>query len=299
MKVCNQIKVLITGSSGFIGSRLLEVYDRLEFDLIPVSLQKTNIGDIDFEGVDAVVHLAGLAEQKNTTSENELMQVNTDLTCKLAEAAKKYDVKHFIFMSSIKVYGDSYSLVDEETLCLPKNDIYGKSKLLAEKRLVELSNANFTVSILRSPVVYGPNVKGNILRLLKLSDSGFPLPLGSIDNRRSMVFVDNLVEFVFKLLRNPSNNILMISDLKPISTTYLISTIRKFLGRKPRLWKIPDIFLSILKKISPAIYSRLFKSLEVQTEYSYTIVGYKPKYSFEEGIKITTDWYKSIDTSQK
>lgn len=297
--MCSQIKVLVTGASGFIGSRLVELCDKSMFEFILISLKNIDVEDIDFEGVDSVIHLAGLAEKKNRTSEADIIRVNTDLTCKLAQAAKQGSVKHFIFMSSVKACGNGLNVIDENTQCSSENDIYGRSKLLAEENLVELSDSDFCVSILRPPIVYGPNVKGNILRLLKLSDSDYLLPFGSIDNKRSMVFIDNLIDFIFKLLKKPLNGVLLVSDPNSASTTYLITTIRMYLGRKSRLLKMPVIFLLVLRKVSPSIYNRLFESLEVNSECSFNEIEFTPKYSFEEGMRITVDWYKSLSIDEK
>lgn len=293
-----RMKIIVTGISGFIGSRFLELCDCSEFEIVPVSLRNIDISNIDFEGINAIVHLAGLAEQKKTTLESDIIQVNTNVTIELARAAKQAGVNHFVFMSSIKVYGDNHTTINEKTICQPGDDVYGKSKLMAEEKLLQLSDIDFVVSILRSPVVYGPNVKGNILRLLKLSDSSLFLPFGGINNKRSMVFVDNVVEFIFRLLKKPLNDVFLVADSKPVSTTEMVLTIRQNLGLKSRLWEIPNFFLKVLKKLSASVYSRLFESMEVNPDWSFAMTGYSPNYSFEEGMKITVDWYKSIKSKE-
>lgn len=201
-----KLKIALTGAGGFIGKRFLQ-YNKDKFDLVPVSLRETNVEDINLADTDVIVHLAGKAHDMNPVPDQVFYQVNYTLTKQLAEKARLQGVTHFIYVSSTKVYGDEANgVLNERSHCLP-TDAYGKSKLQAEEMVRHLSNTRFKVAVIRPPLVYGPGVKGNMIRLLDLANRNLPLPFGNTRNARSMVFVDNLVELINVIIRRQATGI--------------------------------------------------------------------------------------------
>ena len=162
---------MITGASGFVGSNFIKKY-REKYNIIPVCLIEKKPEELDYTGVDCILHLAALVHQMNGAPEEKYYDINTELTRKLVTKAKDSGVRHFVFYSTIKVYGYDGDLYDhnlklnEETPCRPK-DPYGASKYEAEKLLKDLIDENFKVAIIRPPMIYGPGVKGNMQSLIK------------------------------------------------------------------------------------------------------------------------------------
>jgi nucleoside-diphosphate-sugar epimerase len=285
--------ILLTGATGFVGLRYVE-YNKDIYNIRPLSLQKTKVADVDFSNIDAIVHLAGMAHQMQKIDPQIYFDVNFDLTKALAIEAKAAGVKHFIFVSTIKVFGEHHTTVlNEKSPCEPINDPYGQSKLDAEEFLKTLEDDNFTVAIVRPPLIYGPNVKGNLIRFLKLADTNYPLPFKGIDNRRTMVFLDNLIELLNTIVDKKSSGLYLASDNQPISTTYLISEMRKQMGKSPNLFAIPSLFTSILSKVKPEFALRLYGSLEMDATESNKKINFTPPYSIEQGIKTMVQWYKT------
>ena len=287
--------ILLTGSSGFLGSRFLQKSAFRE-QATPVSLQKTSVSEIDFEGVTTVLHCAGIAHRMEKTDEKLYFEVNRDLTLALAKASKAAGVKHFIFLSTIKVFGLDSSdnliqgnLSPSSFFLPPHADAYGLSKLEAETGLKELEDKNFKVSIIRPPLIYGPGVKGNLLKLMQAIQGSGPLPLGGIDNRRSMIFVDNLIALIDCLIRKGENITITPSDQPAISTSELAKRLANTINPSKKILSIPVFLRPIIKMLKPAFYSRLFRSLEVAPHPELKELGYTQPYTIEEGLKIMAE----------
>lgn len=267
------MKILLTGASGFIGSRLQEVWKN-PAELVPVSLRNGdgNLASINWTEIKAVIHLGGLAHQTGSIREEEFIQANETLTKQLAHASKQNGVSTFIFLSTIKVFGNHIDTIPKANT--PKaDDAYGQSKFNAELALQEISDQNFQVAIIRPPLVVGPRVKGNLQSLMKLLKKPIPLPLGGIHNRRSMLSLDGLIQVIQDLAVKPKNGIFHVSN-QPISTTDLAETIRSTMGFKsPRLFVLPSFIRKIIRSLNPAMYQRLFGDLvvekpDINTEHS-------------------------------
>jgi len=287
------LRIGITGSTGFVGKRML-AYDAHRYELIPLTIRDVDIPGISLAGLDAIVHLAGKAHQMEPIADEVYFQVNYELTRQLAIAAKEQGVPHFIYISSTKVYGDEAEQeLNEYTACVP-TDPYGKSKRDAELFLLGMQLPAFAVAILRPPVVYGPEVKGNIIRLLKLADTAYPLPFGEAGNLRSMVFVDNLVELINTIIDQKASGIFLAGDQKPLSTNQLISGMRQALGRPNRLVAIPLVFRKMVKKVRPALYARLFGSFLVNPADTNQRLKFVPPFTSVEGIGKMVAWYKDL-----
>lgn len=276
------MKILLTGSSGFIGSFFVNNY-RDKYDIQTFSFLNEDINMLDCKGVDIVLHLSALVHQMKRASKEVYEKVNVDNTIKLAQKAKTEGVKHFIFMSTVKVYGEeTNSVYTENTSCNPCDD-YGKSKLKAEQLLLKLGDNNFKVSIIRTPIVYGKGVKANIKALVSLVNKVSILPFSGIYNRRSMVYIGNLCHLVDTVIQQEKKGIFLASDDKALSTTELINLIALKLNKDIKLIKLP-FFDVVLKFVKPAFYKRLYCSLEVNNERTKEILNLKNPYTVEEGI---------------
>jgi nucleoside-diphosphate-sugar epimerase len=286
-------KILLTGATGFVGQRYIE-YCKDKYKIQCVSLQKESISNLSFNHINTIVHLAGKAHQMQKIDDQIYFDVNYTLTKELADAAKAAGVKHFIFISTIKVFGEhQQGVLNEKSPCLPQNDPYGESKLQAEKYLQSIEDDSFIVSIIRPPLIYGPGVKGNLIRFLELGNKPYPLPFKNLKNRRTMVFLDNFIELINRIIDTKQSGIFLASDESPISTEKLITEIRINLGKKPNLFETPDFMKRMLGLVKPEFALRLFGSLEMDTSDSFKRLDFKPPYSIEFGIKSMTDWYKS------
>lgn len=287
----NRPRILLTGATGFVGLRYIE-YNKKKYDIQCVSLRSTKVSDIDFSGVDSIVHLAGMAHQMKKVEDKLYFDVNYKLTRELADFAKETGVRHFVFVSTIKVFGEHHrGVLNEDTRCEPINDPYGASKLKAEKYLESIANDSFKVALVRPPLIYGPRVKGNLIRFLRLADSNYFLPFGKINNRRTMIFIDNFVSLLNRIVDTKATGIVLAGDDQPISTTKLISLMRGNMGRKNRLVKVPKIFVKVLGMVRPELAIRLYRDLEMDTSVSYNNLSFSPPYTIEEGVNSMVGWY--------
>lgn len=277
------MKLLVTGSSGYLGSSFIKQYqDKYQFDTFSLLAQK--IEDINFNGVDVVLHCAALVHQKVESSYKKYHEINVEYPVKLAKLAKQNNVKQFVFISTIAVYGEELETLDENTTNKPITS-YGKSKLEAEKQLLELNDDTFIVSIIRPPMVYGKDAPGNIESLVKLVKKVPIIPLGRINNKRSFVFVGNLCYLVDTVIEQEKSGVFLASDDEPISTTRLIELIAKEINKKVYLIKIP-FFEALLKLFKPSFHKRLYGTLEVDNTLTNERLNLKNPYSVEEGIKL-------------
>jgi UDP-glucose 4-epimerase len=284
------MQILVTGSSGFVGSRLLKSSE-FKNQVQTVSLQQAAPSQIDFSGIQTIIHLAGIAHRMEPTPDELYFSINHELTLQFATAAKNAGVKHFIFLSTIKVYGDEQlqtQEISESTPCHP-NDAYGGSKMKAEQDLRLLEDENFEVSIIRPPLIVGPDAKGNLLALMKLAQKPLPLPFGNIPNERAMIHLDNLIAFIRHLVNQPTSGIFLINENQPLSTTELIAEIRKSMGYN-RSWliSIPGFFRSLLARFKPELHHRLFGSIQIKCTQSFERTGFTLPFELTEGIQLMT-----------
>ncbi len=276
------IKLLITGSSGFIGNYFINKYSN-NYAINTFSFLKNEFNSLDLNTTNTILHLSALVHQMGGVDKEEYEKVNVTQTLELAKKAKESGVEHFIFMSSVKVYGEESSGVySEKTECYPQDE-YGVSKLKAEEELLKLEDENFRVSIIRTPIVYGYGVKANIKNLVSLVDKIAVLPFGVIENKRSMVYIGNLCHLADTIVNKKKSGIFLASDNEPLSTTKLIKLIAKELDKKVYLLTIP-LFPWFLKTLKPSFYKRLYESLEVDNSNTKKSLEMLNIYSVEEGI---------------
>ncbi|MEZ9576834.1 MULTISPECIES: UDP-glucose 4-epimerase family protein [unclassified Vibrio] len=310
------MNILVTGSSGFIGSRVMALARERGWGCIPVvrkqrerlansfvvsSINSSTDWSNAFDGVDCVVHCAARVHQMDGSVHGALAayrETNTLGTLALARQAANAGVKRFIFVSSINVNGDfseSKCPFEPDLNYLPKAP-YAMSKYEVELGLVELSKeVDLEVVIIRPPLVYGPGVKANFLSMMRLIDKGIPLPFGAIKNQRSLVYLDNLSDLIVTVCEHPlaPGHTFLVSDDHDVSTTQLMRTIAVSMGKAPRLLPIPMSWIqagsSALKK--KHIAQRICGNLQVEIGLTKELLGWKPPVSFEQGIKRTVEAY--------
>lgn len=309
--------VAVTGASGFIGTALCQYLSDRGFNVRTIvrhaesGSQAIAVGDVGpntdwsvaLDGVECVVHCAGRAHVLKDTSENPLQEfrrVNRDGTLQLARSAAKAGVKRLVFLSSVGVIGaaqNNAEVFDIDTEPRPEWD-YAVSKWEAEQALNSLAQkAGLEVVNVRPPMVYGPDVPANFLRLIKIVDLGLPLPLGAINNRRSMIALANLLSFIEECILNEkaANKTFFVSDGKDLSTPEIIRLIAKTLGKRTLLVPIPVFFLRFIGKLvgRSEDVDRLSGNLQIDTSHTRSTLGWTPPVSVEHGISETVKWYKT------
>lgn len=286
------VKVLITGANSFVGTnfRKFSKFQNIE----EISLHKNNPEDIDYSKYDVVLHLAAIVHQSKKISESEYFNINRDLCLRTAESAKKAGIKQFIFLSSLKVYGEyilDSELRNEDSRCFP-DDAYGRSKYEAEIGLKKLEDVDFTISIIRPPVVYGEGVGANMISIVKLIESFPLLPLGNINNKRNFIYSENLVGFIDRIIEKKASGVFIAKDDGYLSTSELVRYLSKYLHRKVTLFKLPGILVRICTYFMPDIFERLVGSLEFDNNKTKKELDYTPPYSSEEGMEKWLNNYK-------
>jgi UDP-glucose 4-epimerase len=275
--------VLLTGASGFIGSYFKNKYSE-KYNIKTFSFLNDSLKELSLSNIDTIIHLSALVHQMGGASKEEYEKVNVTQTLMLAKKAQEMGVNHFIFMSTVKVYGEeSDILYTEKSDCNPQDD-YGKSKLKAELELQKLEDNDFKVSIIRTPIVYGYGVKANMRNLINLVNKVSILPFGKIENRRNFVYIGNLIDLLDIIIEKKKSGIFLASDDMSISTTRLINLISKELDKKLYLIKIP-FFEMLLKILKPNLHKRLYRNLEIDNTITKESLNFKNKYTVEDGIK--------------
>lgn len=276
------MKILLTGARGFIGSYFQKNY-ALNYQCKTFSLSSDKLVELILDDVEVIIHLAAVVHQPYARKE-EYVHVNVQKTLELAQKAKEYGVKQFIFISSIAVYDSSLTLLKEDSLLNPST-LYGQSKLEAENKLLALEDESFKVAIIRPPMVYGANAPGNIRSLTKLVDKIPILPFGNIDNKRSFVYVGNLCAMIDCIIQRKSSGIFLASDDVALSTTRLIELIAKAKNTKIYLLHV-KFFATLIHWFKPSLYRRLFESLEIDNTQTKYILDFKNPYSVEDGVQM-------------
>jgi len=255
------MKVFVTGAGGFIGGHLCAEL-----------AARGHARAASMQGAEAVVHLANIAHSR--APESELQRVNVDGTLERAREAAQSGARRFVYLSSALAAGAA--------------DRYGRSKLAAEQGLAQLRGIE--VVVLRPPLVYGPGVKANFLALMRAVGRGVPLPLASVDNRRSLVYVGNLVDAVIRCLESPqaAGKTLGVTDGASVSMPELCRRLGDALGRPARLFPFPPALLVRLP-----VLRKVVQSLEVDDSILRQALGWHAPFTFEEGLRRTALWYRS------
>jgi len=283
------MRVLVTGADGFIGRALARVLRARGIAWKPAS--RSTVGEIGpetdwctvLQGCDRIVHLANVAHARGI-SEARLRTVNVEGTRRLAEQSAASGVDRFVYLSSAKA--------------ATPDDGYSAAKQAAEQALACV--AGLARVVLRPPLVYGPGVKANFLALLRAVDGGWPLPLASVRNRRSLVYVGNLVDAIIRCLEAPEAvaRTYFVTDGEPVSTPQLVRTLASQLGRPAHLFALPTALLEAAGTLVGRndTVRRLTRSLEVDDSAIRRELGWAPPFTFEEGIRLTCEWYRTQRT---
>jgi nucleoside-diphosphate-sugar epimerase len=278
-------RILITGAQSFIGTNFRN-YSKNKINR-EISLKENNPEDIDFAEVDVILHLAAIVHQTRRIKTEEYFLINRDLCFKIAKLAKQAGVKQFIFLSSVKVYGQFLSGSEswkEDSKCFPV-DAYGQSKYEAELELKKLESPDFIISIVRTPIVYGSGVKANISNLIRLIQFFKVLPFGQIKNQRNFTYIENLIAFIDRIIEKRISGTFIAMDDKSLSSSELVTLIAKYLNRKLCLFKLPAIFIKAGEFILPGQFKPIFGSIKLDNSKTKELLDFHPPFTIEDGIK--------------
>lgn len=312
------MNILLTGATGFIGRALVDELTAAEHnitvlardcqtrrlpdnakqilfaDLTKISNEE-NVFDTTMKDMDVVIHAAArvhVMKDKVEDPLSEFRKVNTQATLSLARHAAKAGVKRFIFLSTVKVNGESTTSRSPLTEDKSPNptDSYAISKMEAEQGLMEIAkDTEMEVVIIRLPLIYGPGVKGNFASMMKWVRRGVPFPFGNVNNKRSLLALDNLTSFIIHCLDHPkaANEVFLLSDGQDVSTTELIRKLASAQGVKPRLLSIPVSWLIFIARVlgKRAVAERLLGSLEVNSHKARELLEWTPVVTMDEQLK--------------
>ncbi len=316
-------KIMVTGPTGFIGRKLCANLRGYGYRVMGALHRRPDggsqldnsdelvvVGNIDamtqwsqaLSEVDSVIHLAArvhVMRERATDSLAAYRATNTLGTINLARSAAAAGVRRMVFVSTIKVNGESTEDKPfKETDAPCPVDAYAISKWEAEQAILQIGReTGLEVVIVRPPLVYGPGVKGNYLRLLHMVNRGLPMPFGACHNKRSLVFLENFVDLLTHCLSQTeaSGQIFLVSDGEDLSTPELVARLAKALDKSPRLIPIPPAWLEIAAKLigKPGLYDRLCGSLQLDIDHTRKTLKWTPPVSVDEGIHRTARWYLS------
>jgi nucleoside-diphosphate-sugar epimerase len=311
------LRVAVTGARGFVGSHLSDMLRARGHEVVGLTRDADGASVTDeftairsyadepslktaLQGVDAVVHLAARVHVMRENAADpaaEFNKANVDSTRALARVLAEAGGGHLILMSSIKVFGDSgVAFIDRNTKPAP-SDPYGRSKYDAEQVLGEFTDGGLRWTVIRPPLVYGAGVGGNFRRLLSLArlSSRVPLPLGGIRNARSLVYVGNLCDLVIHSLESDRahGQRLLVSDGAPVSTTELIRRLAAAMDRRALLVPVPTGLLRAAGAVTGrgAEVGRMVDSLEADVSETTDLVGWRPRFTLDEGLRETVRWW--------
>ena len=314
------MRVLVTGATGFIGRALCPALVAVGHKVAAVVRNSGNPGiperatvhvipdigpetewDQALSGMDAVIHLAARAHVMEGHARDpmgEFNRINAEGTGRLARAAAKVGIGRFVYLSTVKVMGERSAAPFRETDAPRPEDAYGKSKLAGEQALAEAAaDTGLELVILRPPLVYGPGVKGNFLALMKLCQAAAPLPFSTVDNRRSVIYLGNLVDAIIRCLTadGAAGETYFVRDDEDVSTPGLIRNVAAALGRPARLFPAPRGFLWLAGAITgkTQAISTLLSDLQVDDEKIRRQLGWTPSLNMLQGLKETAAWFSA------
>lgn len=298
--------VLVTGASGFVGRHLVRALEQNGHVVrksgrshategwVQADLEDENVDwSSALEAIDTVVHLAALVHVLDSaarTDEASFLRTNMGGTLRLARAAQAAGVRQFVFVSTVKVHGEGQDYPYTEASPFHPSDAYARSKLAAEVMLEALAaDQSMALTILRPPLIYGPGVGANFASLVRLAASGLPLPLGTAQNRRSLIYVGNLADAIVRALEQRVAGRFLIADEPSVSTGQMITAIRIALERPNRLFPFPSPILRTALKLvgMRSVSDRLLQSLELNPAPFKRASGWRSVIAFDDAIKQT------------
>lgn len=312
--------ILVTGATGFVGrflcARLLSEGHAVRGTILASESPSVLVAEVEqvtveplgadtpwgqaVAGIDTIIHLAArvhIMDDQASDPLSEFRSVNTEGTARLAREAARAGVKRLVFISSIKVNGEETSVPYTEDAEAQPTDPYGISKWEAEQRLRQIeSETGLEVVVVRPTLVYGPGVKANFLNMMRIVRRGIPLPLASIVNRRSMIYVGNLVDALAVCAVHPAaaGKTYLGSDGEDVSTPELIRRTARALGVPARLFPVPVSFIHLAGVVTGkrAAVNRLTGSLVVDCSKIRRELDWTPPYTMAEGLRATAEWFQ-------
>ena len=299
--------VLVTGAAGFVGAAAVNAFHAAGWDVRAAARNAASVAGVDWRsvgdigspeawrgvtrGVSCVVHAAArvhIARDSAADSLAAFRAINVEATRRLALQAENDGVSRFVYVSSIGVNGTrTEGRAFTEADAPQPHNAYSLSKLEAEQALLDIARkSTMTVAIVRPPLVYGPRAPGNFTLLARWIARGLPLPLGRVtDNRRSLVFVDNLADALVRCASHPraANRVFLVADREAVSAAELVERMSRAMGRAPRLWNVPPGLLAAGAKASGAL-RHLLDSLEVDTSLIRETLDWSPPFTLEQGL---------------
>ena len=268
--------ILITGKNSYIGTSLEKWLMREpdQYKVDTVDMKDESWKEKDFSQYDVLIHVAGIAHIKETSDDQDLYyKVNRDLAYETAQKAKEDGVEQFIFLSSMSVYGIENGVIDKNTPLKP-NSAYGKSKIEAEDLINKLQDDSFTIATLRPPMVYGKGCRGNYPRLAKLVLKTPIFP--KVDNKRSMIYIDNLSEFMKQLIDNRSGGLFFPQNADHVNTSEMVKSIAESHGKK--IW-MTKLFNPLLRLLNVNTVNKVFGTLVYEMsmsdyDFDYRVCGF-------------------------
>jgi len=325
-------RVLVTGADGFVGRyvcrkliasgfiphagvRTLQLWPELQ-RVVPGLTDHSLLGDLGanpdlrgpLAGVSAVVHLAARVHVMRESAGDPLQEyrrVNVDGTKSIALAAVAAGIRRFILVSTVKVQGEStFGEPFREDMTPHPEDAYSVSKWEAEEALRCLaSESGLEVVIVRPPLVYGPGVRGNFLRLLRLVDRALPLPWPKKGNRRSMIGAENLADFLVRCVDHPkaAGKSFLVKDSEDISTRELITRLARFLARPSRLVPVPEALIRLAARMTfkEEAINRVLDSLVIDSRSAQLDLQWAPPVPLDDGLAATARWYRELTVAER
>lgn len=307
------LKILVTGADGFVGRGVCDLLAQRGYTLVravrgPAAPGELAIGEVNGETAwnvalqkapQAVVHLAARAHVMRAANDDAgaCRRTNVEGAVRLAEQCAAAGVRRFVFMSSVKVMGEGCERPYREDDAPAPVGTYAAAKWEAEQRLREIAErSGMELVVLRPPLVYGRGVKANFLSLLRAVDRRIPLPLGAVDNRRSLLYLGNLADAAALCLTHPAaaGKTYLLSDDEDVSSAELVRRLAEALGRSPRLVAAPPYWLHWAARLAGrgGAADRLLGSLTVDGRAIRTDLGWSPPYTMRQGLAATAAWYR-------
>ncbi|MES2300370.1 MAG: NAD-dependent epimerase/dehydratase family protein [Pseudomonadota bacterium] len=306
-------KILVTGAGGFVGTALCHALARAGIAHVPALRRASAPGQVAIgelsgatdwnaalAGCDTVIHLAARAHVMHDSAADPLASyrvVNVDATLALARQALRLGVRRFVYVSSVKVNGEATQGAPFTPFDTPApQDAYGQTKHEAETALRALcQDGAMALVIVRPPLVYGPGVRANFRALMRLVAAGLPLPLASVENRRSLVALANLVDLLIVCARHPraGGHVFLVSDGDDMSTPELIRRMAVALGRRARLLPLPPALLRMAARLlgKAGAADRLLGSLQVDISHTRSVLGWHPPVDADSALRECASFY--------
>ena len=304
---------LVVGAGGFVGRHLCDLLEARGDEVAVVSTQpglsswgglrllEDDPGRLEsrLAGVSRLYFVGGVAHGAAVGGDGVaevLARVNVDAPLRWLRAADRAGVERFVWLSSIKVLGDVSAAPLQPDAPYRPGDAYARSKVAAERALLGFAGQHTSLAVVRPPLVYGPGVGANFLRLLHWARGGLPLPLGRADGERSLVSIDNLCDLLARLGGSGDAGVFHVADDEAPSVAHLIARLRALLGRPARLWPLPRglAHAGALLVGRNDLYRRLFEPLRVDTRSTRDRLGWTPPQSLDEGLQDTVTWFRTL-----